>query len=39
MLENGQMTDFAETFDQIISGTKYDRNKLIYFAERGDQYD
>ncbi len=39
MLENGQMTDFTEIFDQlylgqIISGTKCDRDNPKFCAER-----
>ncbi len=35
MFENGQMTDFAEHFDHhIFSGTKCDRDKLIYFLQK-----
>ncbi len=39
MLQNGRLTDFGEilpTLGQIISETKCDRNKLIFFtAEKG----
>ncbi len=37
MYQNGQMAIFAETLGQIISGTKCDKDKLIFSAERGSQ--
>ncbi len=43
MLQNGQITDFGEKIDQlrghIISGTKCDRDKPIFPAERRVQSD
>ncbi len=43
MLENGQMTDFAEfvlpNLGHIIYEIKCDRDKLIFSAEKGGQYD
>ncbi len=38
MLENGQMTDFAKIIlGQIISGTKFDTDELIFFCRKGGQ--
>ncbi len=41
MLENHQMTDFAwkirPTLVQIVSGTKYDRDKPICSGEKGSK--
>ncbi len=41
MLQNGQVTDFSETLDQlqIISGAKCNRDKPIFSTESGSQYD
>ncbi len=42
MLENGQNDGFGwniwPTLGQIISGTKYDRDKLNFTVENGGQY-